>query len=115
VCTNEARETRPRAVDLITDPFKGRIYTVGRLDEESKGLIVLTNDGDFAHRIQHPRYGVEKTYLVRVAGEIDDKTLTEIREGVHLSEGRTAGARIVVLERGRDFSLLSISIREGTG
>lgn len=113
VCTNEARETRPRAVDLITDPFKGRIYTVGRLDEESKGLIVLTNDGEFAHRIQHPRYGVEKTYLVRVAGEIDDDTLKQIREGVHLSEGRTAGARIVVLERGRDFSLLSISIREG--
>src|SRR6188768_2834559 len=78
VCTNEPRETRPRAVDLVTDPAKGRIYTVGRLDEESKGLIIVTNDGDFANRIQHPRYGVEKTYLVRVAGEIDDKTLTEI-------------------------------------
>jgi len=113
VCTNETRETRPRAVDLITDPFKGRIYTVGRLDEESKGLIVLTNDGDFAHHIQHPKYGIEKTYLVKVAGEIDDATLKEIREGVHLSEGRTAGSRIVVHERGRDYSLLSISIREG--
>lgn len=113
VCTNESRETRPRAVDLITDPFKGRIYTVGRLDEESKGLIVLTNDGEFAHRIQHPKYGVEKTYLVKVAGEIDDATLKEIREGVHLSEGRTAGSRIVVHERGREYSLLSISIREG--
>lgn len=113
VCTNEPRETRPRAVDLITDPFKGRIYTVGRLDEESKGLIVLTNDGEFAHRIQHPKYGIEKTYLVKVAGEIDDATLKEVREGVHLSEGRTAGARIVVHERGRDYSMLSITIREG--
>jgi len=113
VCTNESRETRPRAVDLITDPFKGRIYTVGRLDEESKGLIILTNDGEFAHRIQHPKYGVEKTYLVKVAGEIDDDTLKQVREGVHLSEGRTAGARIVVHERGRDYSMLSISIREG--
>ncbi|MBL8860502.1 MAG: rRNA pseudouridine synthase [Planctomycetes bacterium] len=113
VCTNEARETRPRAVDLITDPFKGRIYTVGRLDEESKGLVLLTNDGDFAHRIQHPRYGVEKTYLVKVSGEIDDAALKEIREGVHLSEGRTAGARIVVHDRGRSHSLLSVSIREG--
>lgn len=113
VCTNESRETRPRAVDLITDPFKGRIYTVGRLDEESKGLIILTNDGEFAHRIQHPKYGVEKTYLVKVAGEIDDETLKQVREGVHLSEGRTAGARIVVHERGRDYSMLSISIREG--
>lgn len=113
VCTNESRETRPRAVDLITDPFKGRIYTVGRLDEESKGLIILTNDGEFAHRIQHPKYGVEKTYLVKVSGEIDDDTLKQVREGVHLSEGRTAGARIVVHERGRDYSMLSISIREG--
>lgn len=113
VCTNESRETRPRAVDLITDPFKGRIYTVGRLDEESKGLIILTNDGEFAHRIQHPKYGIEKTYLVKVAGEINDTTLKEIREGVHLSEGRTAGSRIVVHDRGRDYSLLSISIREG--
>lgn len=113
VCTNESRETRPRAVDLITDPFKGRIYTVGRLDEESKGLIVLTNDGEFAHHIQHPRYGIEKTYLVKVVGEIDDDTLKQVREGVHLSEGRTAGSRIIVHERGRDHSLLSISIREG--
>jgi len=113
VCTNESRETRPRAVDLVTDPFKGRIYTVGRLDEESKGLIILTNDGEFAHKIQHPRYGVEKTYLVKVEGEIDDGTLKEVREGVHLSEGRTAGARIIVHDRGRTHSLLSITIREG--
>jgi len=113
VCTNESRETRPRAVDLVTDPFKGRIYTVGRLDEESKGLIILTNDGEFAHKIQHPRFGVEKTYLVKVEGEIDDGTLKEVREGVHLSEGRTAGARIIVHDRGRTHSLLSITIREG--
>jgi 23S rRNA pseudouridine2605 synthase len=113
VCTNEPRETRPRAVDLITDARKGRIYTVGRLDEESKGLILLTNDGDFANRIMHPRYGVEKTYLVRVAGKIDDDALTKIREGVHLSEGRTAGARILVNKRLRDQSTLTLTIREG--
>lgn len=113
VCTNEPRETRPRAVDLITDARKGRIYTVGRLDEESKGLILLTNDGDFANRIMHPRYGVEKTYLVRVAGKIDDDALTKIREGVHLSEGRTAGARILVNKRLRDQSTLTLTLREG--
>jgi len=113
VCTNEARETRPRAVDLITDARKGRIYTVGRLDEESKGLILLTNDGDFANRIMHPRYGVEKTYLVRVAGKIDDDALTKIREGVHLAEGRTSGARVLVNKRLRDQSLLTLTLREG--
>ena len=113
VCTNEARETRPRAVDLVTDPRKGRIYTVGRLDESSQGLILLTNDGTFANRIMHPRYAVAKTYLVKVRGEIDDAALKRVREGVHLSEGRTAGARILVERRGRDHSLLTVTIREG--
>jgi len=113
VCTNEARETRPRAVDLVTDPRKGRIYTVGRLDEESRGLILLTNDGDFANRIMHPRYGVEKTYVVKLAGRIEDDALQRVREGVHLSEGRTAGARILVLERTRDSSTVAITLREG--
>jgi 23S rRNA pseudouridine2605 synthase len=113
VCTNEEREQRPRAVDLITDPRKGRIYTVGRLDEESKGLILLTNDGEFAQRIMHPRYGIEKTYLVRVLGKIDDPALQKIRNGIHLSEGRTAGARVLVHQRQRESSWLSVTIHEG--
>jgi len=113
VCTNEPRETRPRAVDLITDPRKGRIYTVGRLDEDSLGLILLTNDGEFANRIMHPRYGVPKTYLVKVRGEIDDAALLKVREGVQLSEGRTSGARILVERRGPNHSLLTVTIQEG--
>jgi 23S rRNA pseudouridine2605 synthase len=113
VCTNEERETRPRAVDLITDPRKGRIFTVGRLDEESEGLILLTNDGEFAQRVMHPRYGVEKTYEVEVFGNIDDESLMRVREGVHLAEGRTAGARVLVKDRRHDASRLSVSIREG--
>ena len=113
VCTNEPRETRPRAVDLITDPARGRIYTVGRLDEESKGLIILTNDGEFANKIMHPRYGIDKTYTVRVAGRIDDDTVQQIREGVHLSEGRTGGARILVDRRTVDSSQLTLTIHEG--
>jgi 23S rRNA pseudouridine2605 synthase len=113
VCTNEERELRPRAVDLILDPEKGRIYTVGRLDEQSEGLILLTNDGEFANRMMHPRYGMEKTYAVKVHGRIDDEALARIRAGVHLSEGRTAGARIVVRKRGRDASQLEVTLREG--
>lgn len=113
VCTNEPRETRPRAVDLVTDPAKGRIYTVGRLDEESKGLIILTNDGDFANKIMHPRYGIDKTYVVRVEGRIDDDTVQKIRDGVHLSEGKTGGARILVDKRTADASQLTLTIHEG--
>jgi 23S rRNA pseudouridine2605 synthase len=113
VCTNEERETRPRAVDLITDPRKGRIFTVGRLDEESEGLILITNDGDFAQRVMHPRYGVEKTYEVEVFGRIEDEALAKVREGVHLAEGRTAGARVLVKDRRPAASRLTVSIREG--
>ncbi len=113
VCTSEARETRPRAVDLIGDPAKGRIYTVGRLDEESKGLILLTNDGDFAQRVAHPRFGVAKTYQVKVQGRIDDEALRRVREGVHLSEGKTSGARILVQRRSFSHSTLTVTLREG--
>ena len=113
VCTNEVRETRPRAIDLITDPKKGRIFTVGRLDEESKGLLLLTSDGEFAERIAHPRFGVPKTYLVRVPGQITDDALQKIREGVHLAEGRTAGARVLVKRRGANGSTLEVTIQEG--
>lgn len=113
VCTNARNETRPRAVDLITDPAKGRIYTVGRLDEDSKGLILLTTDGEFAQRVSHPRFGVSKTYVVKVQGRIDDAALQRVREGVHLSEGRTSGARVVVLKRMHTYSTLAVTLREG--
>jgi 23S rRNA pseudouridine2605 synthase len=113
VCTNERREARPRAIDLITDPDKGRIYTVGRLDEESQGLILLTNDGDFAQRVAHPRHGVTKTYLAKVSGRIGGDALKKLREGVHLAEGRTGPAYAKVLKRARDFSVLAITLAEG--
>lgn len=113
VCTNEIRETRPRAIDLVTDPRKGRIFTVGRLDEESKGLLLLTSDGEFAERIAHPRYGVAKTYLVKVSGRVEDDAVNKIREGVHLAEGRTAGARVLIKRRTMTSSTLEISIQEG--
>ena len=108
---NEKREERPRAVDLITDRNKGRIYTVGRLDEDTVGLVVLTSDGEFANKVMHPRYGVSKTYIVKVHGRIDDESLMRIREGVHLSEGRTGGARVVVQRRGARVSTLLVTLK----
>ncbi len=113
VCTNERRELRPRAVDLVTDRQKGRIYTVGRLDEESKGLVLLTNDGEFAHRIMHPRHGVPKTYGVKVRGPVDDEALAKVRQGVYLAEGRTGGARVIVHRRTRDYTHLLVTLFEG--
>ncbi|QDU65687.1 pseudouridine synthase [Engelhardtia mirabilis] len=113
VCTNDEREAKPRAIDLITDRKKGRIYTVGRLDEDTIGLVLLTNDGDFAHRIMHPRYGVPKTYLVKLLGRIDDDAVQQVREGVFLAEGRTAGARVLVQQRSATQSKLLVTLLEG--
>jgi 23S rRNA pseudouridine2605 synthase len=113
VCTNERRETRPRAVDMITDRAKGRIYTVGRLDEESKGLIILTNDGDFANRVMHPRYGVTKTYAVKLRGRIDDADVQRVRDGVRLKEGRTGPVRVLIKKRSREYSRLEVTLQEG--
>ncbi|MEM7517430.1 MAG: pseudouridine synthase [Planctomycetota bacterium] len=113
VCTNERREMRPRAIDMITDPKAGRIYTIGRLDEDSSGLILLTNDGEYANRVMHPRYEVPKTYRVKLRGKIDDAELQKVRHGVHLAEGRTTGARIVVRRRTKDYSFLEVTLVEG--
>jgi len=113
VCTNDRREERKRAIDLITDPDKGRIYTVGRLDEDSTGLILLTNDGDFANLIAHPRHEVPKTYLVKVRGRIDAEAIDKLKRGVHLAEGRTAGVKVRVIKRTGSFTSLSVTLAEG--
>ena len=113
VCTSTSREKRQRAIDLINDKAKGRIYTVGRLDEESEGLILLTNDGDFAHRVMHPSFGIEKSYRVKLRGEIDAEALDMVRSGVQLAEGKTSGARVTVRKRGRDYTHVVVTLHEG--
>src|SRR2546429_264621 len=87
LCTNHDPAGRPRALDLVPH-IAQRVYTVGRLDEDSEGLLLLTNDGDLAHRLMHPRFGVDKTYLVQVAGFPRYNDLEKLREGVWLSDGR---------------------------
>ncbi len=113
LCTNESREVRARAIDLITDRNKGRIFSVGRLDEDSSGLLILTNDGDFTNQIAHPRHIVPKTYLVKVRGRIDDQALERISAGVRLSEGKTGAAALHVERRSTEASVLTVTIREG--
>jgi 23S rRNA pseudouridine2605 synthase len=113
VCTNDPREARPRAVDLVTDQAKGRIYTVGRLDEDTEGLVILTNDGEFANRISHPRYGVKKTYWVDVRGRVMDEAIDAMRRGVRLSDGWGTFERVQVLKRGPSRSILLVTLSEG--
>jgi pseudouridine synthase len=113
ICTNEKREARTRAVDLISDRDKGRIYTVGRLDEDSQGLILLTNDGEFTHLVSHPRNGVPKTYVAKIRGRIESEEVARLRAGVRLAEGRTARAAVRIEQRTFGFSTLRVTLREG--
>jgi 23S rRNA pseudouridine2605 synthase len=112
VCTNARHEVRRRAIDFLEN-VRGRIYTVGRLDAESEGLLLLTNDGEFAQKLAHPRYGVPKTYAVLVRGRPEPEHLEKARGGVWLAEGRTGRTQIRVERRGRDRSYLKITLREG--
>ena len=106
-----ARDTHGRrmVVDLV--PSNGvRLYPVGRLDADTTGLILLTNDGELANRLTHPRYEVPKTYLAAVAGgPASERALRSLREGVELDDGRTAPARVRSLPSGE----LELTLREG--
>jgi 23S rRNA pseudouridine2605 synthase len=102
---------RPTVRDLV--PLGGHLYPVGRLDIDSEGLILLTNDGELAHRLAHPRYQHSKTYRVLVEGHPDAGTLAAWRGGVMLDGRRTAPAKVKVLQRQDDATWLQIELREG--
>lgn len=115
--TNVAQGAQTRAIDLLPPDFP-RVYPVGRLDAESKGLLLLTNDGELTNHLTHPRYGVAKTYRAVVDGFVQPKTVQELEKGVWLAdrEGRgfkTGRSHIKIARRSRDKSILEITIREG--
>ena len=112
LCTNRDPRGRRRAVDLVTVPGL-RLFTVGRLDENSEGLLLVTNDGDLANKLAHPRYQVRRKYKVQVAGVPKLETLKELREGLYFKEGRFRlhGAR--KLKTQGKSSFLEIEMREG--
>ena len=94
VTTNRDPQGRTRVIDLI--PPEYRVFPVGRLDRNSEGLILLTNDGTLADQLTHPRYGVMKVYQVTVAGQVTPEAMKQMREGIYIAEGRVSveGARI---------------------
>src|SRR6516164_9378138 len=93
LCTNHDPAGRPRAIDLVPH-VPQRVYTVGRLDEASEGLLLLTNDGELAHRLMHPRFGVEKTYQVQVAGHPTPDDFRRLLHGVWLSDGHVKARHV---------------------
>ena len=112
VCTQDDPQGRPRAADLIPQTGK-RIYCVGRLDAESTGLIILTNDGELTNYLTHPRYGVMKTYIIEVDGLPMAEQIEKLQRGVYLDGRRTGGAQVRILQRGRQRSLLELRLTEG--
>src|SRR6476619_5716469 len=90
---------RPTVVGLVE--HESRVVPVGRLDADTTGALLLTNDGELAHRLAHPRYGVEKTYVAEVEGDPDEAALQRLREGLELDDGPTAPAQARRLGRGR--------------
>ncbi len=112
LCTNSDPDGRPLAIDLVPK-IEQRVYTVGRLDEASEGLLLLTNDGDLAHRLMHPRYGVEKTYLVQVAGSPSRRDLQKLLDGVWLSDGRVRATKARKIKKQGKSSWLRIVLKEG--
>ena len=108
---DEMEEGRTTVRDLIN--IEGHLYPVGRLDRQSEGLILMTNDGDLAHKITHPRYGHRKIYEVTLAGNVKPEAIFQWEQGVQLDGKYTAPVRIEIIQRQGGSTRLSLLMREG--
>lgn len=111
VSTNSDPQGRPRVIDLV--PPTERVYPVGRLDRNSDGLILLTNDGDLAQQLAHPKFGVTKVYRVTVAGEVRPETMRKMRQGIYIAEGLVKVDGAKVLKARKSATDMEIRLREG--
>lgn len=112
VTTVKDRHAEKTVMDLVRD-IPVRLYPVGRLDRDTTGLLLLTNDGEVAMALTHPRHHVEKTYRVTVRGVPSEKALRQLREGLLLEDGPTAPAVVEILGRNDGQTILEMTIREG--
>jgi 23S rRNA pseudouridine2605 synthase len=105
----------PQGRRTVAEFVAGRpgVFPVGRLDYDTGGALVMTDDGELAHRLMHPRYGVEKTYRAEIAGVVSTEDLKKLRDGIDLSDGRAAAATARLLSVLRDRSLVDLTIHEG--
>lgn len=111
ICTNDDPAGKRKVIDLIDT--NTRIFCAGRLDTESTGAVILTNDSVFADRLTHPRYNVEKTYLVTVNGKITSEIVDKLKKGVWLSDGKTPPMKVKILKSSDKQSQLEIRIKFG--
>ena len=113
VCTQSDPQGRRKAVDLVPALPGTRVYCVGRLDVESTGVLLLTNDGELTQYLTHPRYGVPKTYVVEIDGVLSPEQVDRLKHGVYLNGKRTGATAVKVLRKGREGSMLEITLSEG--
>jgi len=111
ICTNSDPQGRKKAIDIIK--AAERIFCVGRLDTDTTGLIILTNDSELTNRLTHPRYGIAKTYLVRINGDISGEQVGKLKKGVWMAEGKTGRASVKILKRRHNESSIEITIKQG--
>ncbi|HEX4797367.1 MAG TPA: pseudouridine synthase [Humisphaera sp.] len=115
--TNVAQGVQKRAIDLLPPNFP-RVYPVGRLDAETRGLLLLTNDGELTNRLTHPRYGVAKTYRAVVDGFVEQSTLKELEQGVWIRDkaygksAKTSGCHAKIVHREREKTVLDVTLHE---
>ena len=112
VCTSADPSGRPMVVELVSN-VPQRVYTVGRLDEDSTGLLILTNDGELANKLAHPKFGVEKVYKAVVAGHPSPDVITKLMEGVWLSDGKARARRVRVVGHAGDSTQVEMVLAEG--
>ncbi len=108
---DELNEDRQTVRDLVNLP--GHLYPVGRLDKQSEGLILMTNDGQLAHKLTHPRYGHRKVYEVILADDVDEANIERWQKGIYLDDKKTAPAQVTITKRNKNSTQLRIVMREG--
>ena len=118
VVTMDDPEGRRTVADVLAEGpsrslKKERLFHVGRLDTDSEGLLILTNDGDFAHKLAHPSYQVPKTYIVEVSGVVGPQTLRRLRHGITLEDGPVRPSSVKIVSSAGEKSLLKITLQEG--
>ncbi|TVQ56122.1 MAG: rRNA pseudouridine synthase [Phycisphaerales bacterium] len=119
ITTNDDPEGRTRAIDLVKHPSRARLFPIGRLDQETSGLLLLTNDGDLTNKLMHPKHGAQKFYEVTVKGAVEEAALEKLRKGLFLFDrrkgaaSRTQGAKLEIIKRDRNRTRFRLELSEG--
>ena len=114
-CTMHDEMGRPCVGDLVSDRVAAgqRLFHVGRLDADTEGLLLLTNDGELANRLMHPKYGIKKTYLATVLGEANNKLVRQLKEGIELEDGPVKADFVQIVDKNNGYSLIRVEVHEG--